>query len=143
MKVCFDTSALVAALLVQHPQHPAAFARLQAAQQRQFEAIVTTHGLAESFATLTALPLRPRLRPGEVERMLQNSVLAHFKVRALSAQDYSSALDLVVAKGFGSGAIYDALHLIGARTAGCDQLLTLNLRHFEALAPGDPIVAVP
>jgi predicted nucleic acid-binding protein len=26
---------------------------------------------------------------------------------------------------------------------GCDNLLTFNLRHFQALAPGDPIIVQP
>jgi predicted nucleic acid-binding protein len=52
-------------------------------------------------------------------------------------------MDLTVAKSLASGAIYDALHLIGARSAGCTALYTLNLRHFQSLAPGDPLVTPP
>jgi predicted nucleic acid-binding protein len=55
----------------------------------------------------------------------------------------SEALALTVHQGLSSGAIYDALHLVGARAAGCDELLTFNLRHFHALAPGDPMVVQP
>ena len=50
---------------------------------------------------------------------------------------------LTVQRGLSSGAIYDALHLMGARAAQCDELLTFNGRHFEALAPGDALVAQP
>jgi hypothetical protein len=42
-----------------------------------------------------------------------------------------------------SGAIYDALHLIGARRAACEKLYTFNLRHFRSLAPGDSMVVSP
>ena len=143
MKACFDTSALVAALIQQHPHHARAFPRLLAVHQGRHQGVITTHGLAELFATLTALPLKPRLSPADVQRMLEHSVLAHFKVIPLSAKHYAEALALTVHQGLNSGAIYDALHLIGARAAGCDELLTFNLRHFHALAPRDSIIVQP
>lgn len=143
MKVCFDTSTLVAALLQQHPHHRLAFPRLQAVQAGSVEGHLTSHGLAELFATLTALPLKPRLLPADVERLIQHSILAHCAVIPLSAEHYREAMRLTVKHNLASGAIYDALHLIGARQAGCTTLFTLNLRHFRALAPGDPLIAAP
>ena len=116
---------------------------MQWVEQGRMQGAITTHGLAELFATLTALPLKPRLSPIEVHKMLELSVLAHFKVIALSAKHYTEAIALTARQGLYSGAIYDALHLVGARTAGCDELLTFNLRHFHALAPGDPLVVSP
>lgn len=142
-KACFDTSAMVAALLQQHPCHARAFPRLLEVQQGTLHGVMTTHGLAELFATLTALPLKPRLPPVDVQRMLQQSVLARFEVVPLTAGHYSEALALTVHRGLGSGAIYDALHLVGARAPQCDELLTFNGRHFEALAPGDPLIVQP
>ena len=58
MKVCFDTSMLVAALLRQHPHHAVAFRCLQSVKEGKVQGCLTTHGLAELFATLTALPPR-------------------------------------------------------------------------------------
>ena len=75
--------------------------------------------------------------------MIRQSILDRFTVIPLTAKHYSDALSLTVEQGLGSGAVYDALHLIGARAANCSQLLTFNLRHFRALAPGDPLVCVP
>jgi predicted nucleic acid-binding protein len=133
----------VAALLQQHPHNPRAFARLLAVHRGDSSGVLTSHGLAELFATLTALPLKPRLPPAEAHRMLQQSVLTHFKIVPLTARHYAEALTLTVNQGLSSGAVYDALHLVGARAAGCDELLTFNLRHFRALAPGDPMVVEP
>jgi predicted nucleic acid-binding protein len=143
MKVCFDTSTLAAALLQQHPHHAVAFPHLQAIHQGRAEGHLTTHALAELFATLTALPLKPRLLPADVQRLLQTSILSHFTLIPLGPQEYQAALALTVAQNLSSGAIYDALHLIGARTAACVKLYTLNLRHFRALAPGDPFIISP
>jgi len=143
MKVCFDTSTLVAALLQQHPHHGIAFPRLQAVNAGSVQGHLTTHGLAELFATLTALPLKPRLLPADVERVIRQSILACFTLIPLSADDYCEAMQLTVKQNLASGAIYDALHLIGARGARCSTLYTLNLRHFRSLAPGDSIIAFP
>ncbi len=143
MRVCFDTSAVVAALLQKHPHHALAFPQLQAVQTGENQGHLTTHALAELFATLTALPLRPKLLPKDVQRIVQESILPHFTIIALEATDYQDAMTLTVAQNCTSGAIYDALHLIGARAAGCQKLFTFNLRHFQALAPADSIVCSP
>jgi predicted nucleic acid-binding protein len=143
MKLCFDTSVLVAALVHAHPHHGLAFPRLKSVHAGEVAGAITTHALAELFATLTALPLKPKIPPGEVRRLLNRDIGAHFEVIHLTAEMYEEALDLTVRQGLASGAIYDALHLTGARSAGCDHLLTLNLKHFKALAPGDPLVISP
>ncbi|MEX1115668.1 MAG: PIN domain-containing protein [Akkermansiaceae bacterium] len=143
MNACFDTSTLVAALLQQHPHHAVAFPRLKAVHDGTMHGHLTTHGLAELFATLTALPLKPRLLPTDVQLLIQRSVLSHFTLIPLGPQEYQDAMVLTVSKNLSSGAIYDALHLVGARVAGCQKLFTLNLRHFQALAPGDPMVTPP
>jgi predicted nucleic acid-binding protein len=143
MRVCFDTSTLVAALLKQHPHHAIAFPHLKAAQNGTIKAHLTTHALAELFSTLTALPLKPRLSPTDVQRILDSSILPHFTIIALSGKSYKQAITLTAAQNLASGAIYDALHIVGARAAQCERLLTLNLKHFKALAPGDAMIVVP
>ena len=143
MKACFDTSVLVAALLQQHPHHAIAFPQFRAVHERACEGHITTHGVAELYATLTALPLKPRLQPADVQRIIQESILSHFTLIPLSPRDYQDAINLTIAKNLSSGAIYDALHLLGARSARCARLYTLNLRHFRALAPGDILISSP
>lgn len=142
-KVCFDTSMLVAALLQQHPHHGIAFPHFRAVREGQTLGHLTTYGLAELFATLTALPLKPRVLPADAKRLFDDSVLKHFALIPLGPAEYQEALHLTVTQNLSSGAIYDALHLVGARTAACETLYTLNLRHFRALAPGDPMNVSP
>ena len=64
----------------------------------------------------------------------------------LRAADYSAALDLVCESALGAGAVYDALHLVAARRARAERLITLNPRHFGALigsARGWPQIEEP
>jgi predicted nucleic acid-binding protein len=104
---------------------------------------LTAHALAETFATLTALPLKPKLSPADVGRLIERNISPHFEIIPLTAAIYSSAIALTIQRGLASGAIYDALHLEGARAAGCNQILTFNLKHFRSLAPQDPMVVAP
>ena len=75
--------------------------------------------------------------------MIQCTVIKKFQIIPLGAKEYEEALNLVVLGNHSSGAIYDALHIVGARSTRCDKLYTLNLRHFQALAPGDPLIEPP
>lgn len=143
MKLCFDTSVLVAALLQQHPHHAVAFPRLRAVHEGRDQGMISAHTVAELYATLTALPLKPRFQPADVRRLMSRSVFPHFTVIPLEAADYEQALNLAVDRQVTSDAIYDALHLIGARKMACDQLLTLNLKHFRMLAPGEGSIVGP
>ena len=43
MKICFDTSSLVAALLQQHPHHAIAVPRFQAVKDEALQGYLTTH----------------------------------------------------------------------------------------------------
>jgi len=140
---CFDTSVLVAALLQQHPAHAAAFPHLKSVRDGRIKGHLTTHALAELFATLTALPLRPRLSPADAQALIQTSILPHFQLVPLSSKSYLAALSLATSQNLSSGAVYDALHVVGARASKCERLLTLNLRHFKALAPGEDWICEP
>jgi hypothetical protein len=61
----------VAALLQQHPHHAIAFPRLRAVHEGSVQGHLTTHGLPELFATLTGLPLKPRLLPAAFRLQLR------------------------------------------------------------------------
>ena len=73
MKVYFDTSVLIAAWVEQLPPHEEALACLASACRGQ-EAVTSTHTLAETYATLTALPLPRRIQPAEGRLIVTESV---------------------------------------------------------------------
>ena len=71
MKVFFDTSALVTAIVDQLPNHAVALACYHRLAQRRRgpQAVCSTHALAECYATLTAYNVTDfeRLAPPGVE----------------------------------------------------------------------------
>lgn len=148
MKVLFDTSALVTAVIDQLPNHTTALAcyRRFASPRRagsKARAVCSSHTLAECYATLTALPLPRRIQPGEAARLIEENFLQHLDAVALSMADYKAALARVASLGLRSGAIYDALHVRCAERAGCDRIITYNTADFSRLAPPGIEVATP
>ena len=141
MKIYFDTSALVTALVDQLPNHEAALACLAVAC-RDHDAVVSTHSLAETYATLTALPLPRRIQPAEARAMVAG-LRRKLGVLPLAARLYERAIERAAGLGFSSGSIYDALHLECAEGAGCRRLHTYNLGHFQRLGPEGLTVLAP
>ena len=144
MKVLFDTSVLVAAMVEDHPQHDRCFHWLQRAKKGEVEFLVAAHSLAELFAVLSSWPSRPRLSPSVAARLVRENVSSGARVVALSATDYDAVVRDMAEKGLAGGVVYDALIARAARKADVDRLLTLNPRHFlRAWPEGGRIVANP
>lgn len=146
MKVFFDTSALVTAVVDQLPNHATALAcyhRFAQPRRRGSKAVCSTHALAECYATLTALPLPRRIQPAEATRLIEENFLVHLGAVPLSAADYKAALARITTLGMRSGAIYDALHVRCAERSGCDRIITYNVSDFERLAPPGIEVTTP
>ena len=69
MKEFFDTSVLVAAFWGGHRDHPASIKLLGAATRKQ--SACSIHTLAEVYAAMTALPIKPILPPEQVMLFVQ------------------------------------------------------------------------
>jgi len=143
MKVFFDTSVLVAAVVDQLAQHERAFAYFSAALEKGHACACSTHVLAECYATLTALPLPRRVQPAEARILIETNFIEKLTVVELGIVDYCEALERVAGLGLRSGVVYDALHLGCAEKAGYERLVTFNAKDFERLKPKGLKVLVP
>jgi hypothetical protein len=66
------------------------------------------------------------------------------QIVTLSGKETMAALADCEGRGVRGGAVYDFLHLVAARKAGVERLLTLDVSHFQALShPGDPRMEAP
>jgi predicted nucleic acid-binding protein len=143
MKVAFDTSVLVAAVLTTHRDHARAVVWLTAVSEGTVDGVVSVHALGELWSVLTKLPVTPPISP-TTARQVVDDVLARFEAVPLTVRIYGEALDRCTSKGLRSGAIFDALHLATAESVGATMLLTFNERDFVRLAvAGSPPVVVP
>ena len=132
MLVLFDTSVLVAALIVSHPQNSACFPRLKAAESKQIEGFISTHSLAETYSVMTRIPIQPRITPSKTQIIIGN-ISQHLEIVPLHSDDYLSAIDRMAALNLQGGGIFDAIIAQAALKANVDVLLTLNPNHFTRL----------
>jgi len=93
------------------------------------------HSIAEVYAALTRLPVRPRIHPVEAARIVTENILPHFAVVSLGTQDYLEALTAIASGGWIGAKIYDALLLRCAARCGAKRIYTFNLGDFKRLAP--------
>lgn len=135
MKILFDTSVLVAALVASHPHHSRAFPWLKKAKEQEIELLISSHTVAELYAVLTTLPVSPRITPGLAWRLIHESVLACATVTALSSSDYQSTIKRMSEIGISGGVVYDALIAKAAQKAGAERILTFNVTDFKRAWP--------
>jgi predicted nucleic acid-binding protein len=137
----FDTSVLVALAVGHHPDHAAAFTIYRQVTSGRHEGVVAAHGLAETFSTLTRLPLSPMIHPTEAYRYVTESIAKHCEVVVLH-EDYLAMLESAAHAGLRGGILYDLLQLRCAEKARCDRVYTFNIADFVRLAPhlGERIV---
>ena len=143
MRVLFDTSVLVPAVVDQLANHEAALDALLGYTAGPHAGYCSTHALAECYATLTALPLRRRILPAEARQLVEESLLGRLTAVPLTRDDYLDAVRRVSHGGLASGVIYDALHVRCAERIPVDRILTCNLADFERLRPAGIAVMAP
>lgn len=144
MRVLFDTSVLVAALVQSHPHHDRSLPWLQRAQGGEITFLVAGHTLAELYSVLTTLPVKPRLPPRVVWRLVHQNVETSAEIVSLSEADYLSTLERLSRRGLAGGVIYDALIARAAEKAEAERLLTWNEVHFRRAWPeGESVISSP
>ncbi len=135
MRVLFDTSVLVAAMVQAHARHQDARPWLERALAGDIDFLVSAHTLAELFSVLTGLPTSPRTTPGTARRLIRENVEHPASIVPLTARDYAAVLNDMGELGLSGGVVYDALIARAARKASADRLLTLNPDDFRRVWP--------
>lgn len=135
MKVFLDTNVLVSAVIKQHADHDRSFVALERVLAGKDEGSVSAHSLAEMYAVMTKLPVPYRHTPEQALLSIEENVLKHFKTVSLSGPDYAALLREAAGTGIQGGTLYDALLLKCAVKSGTNRIYTLNLKHFQAIAP--------
>lgn len=92
------------------------------------------HSLAEVYATMTALPVRPVLAPEQVFLFVEQ-ISERLTIIALEETEYLSTIRELADHGLPGGRVYDALLLACARKSQAETIYTWNVKHFRQLAP--------
>ncbi len=124
--------------------HALAFPWLARVKAGEVELFVSTHTLAELYAILTSLPLRPRLSPAVARQLIGEVSAAAAALVELSASDYTRVVTRMSELGLAGGVVYDALIAQAAEKSGVERLLTFNERDFRRVWPeGHGIIVKP
>lgn len=132
MKVLFDTSVIVAAMVKDHPRHSESFPWLQRVQAEEIEGFIAIHTLAEVYAVITRLSCIPPISP-ELAPWLIVENLNGFHTVILTAEDYQGTIARMMSVNLSGENIYDGLIAVAAIKAEVDVLLTLNPDDFSRL----------
>jgi predicted nucleic acid-binding protein len=139
VKVLYDTSVLIAALLVEHENHHLALPRLELARLGVVKGYLSTHSLAELYSVMTRLPQPLRVLPHEAEAAI-GDLLNYLEPVPLSTSEYQQAIRCMAALKLVGGGIFDAVIAQAALKAGVEQLLTFNSKDFMRL--GDQVASL-
>lgn len=142
MMVLFDTSVLIAATVEVHPHHGPSH-RLVEGGRAKGRVFLSTHGLAEFFSALTAMPIDPPVAPPEAREVIEERILKSFELVDLSGADYRKAIERVCVRNLKSGAIFDALHVQAAIKMKVPRLVTWNPKHFLRLVTDELRIVTP
>jgi len=105
---------------------------------------VASHTLAELYAVLSTLPLKPRISSSVAWRLIKENIQSTGKVISLTPVEYSSTIKSLSDKGLTGGITYDALIAKVAQKARVEKLLTLNIDHFKRVWPeGEDKIITP
>jgi predicted nucleic acid-binding protein len=132
VKAFLDTSVMIAAFWGDHADHDASL-RVFAEATLQ-TAACGMHSLAEVYATMTALPVRPLLAPEQVYLFVQQ-ISERLSTVGLQEAEYLKTIRELADRGFASGRVYDALLLACARKSQAETIYTWNVKHFRQIAP--------
>ncbi|MBE3128243.1 MAG: PIN domain-containing protein [Actinobacteria bacterium] len=135
MKIFFDTSVLVAAVVNAHPKHANCLPWLQKVKKKEIEGIISVHSLIEIYSILTKLPLSPRINPALALNLIKENILEDFELVTYGKKDYINLLDELSRGNIAGGASYDGLILNAAKKVTADKILTLNVNDFIRVCP--------
>jgi len=130
-----DTSVIVAALLSWHERHEDAFRALEALLASNDGIVLPAPALVEAYSVMTRLPPPHRLAPKDAFALLEESFRGAATVVQLTPEEVWLFLQNLAEAGVHGGQTYDGQIVACAARQGAQEILTLNPRDFERLAP--------
>jgi predicted nucleic acid-binding protein len=144
MRILFDTSIIVSGIVESHPMHSKCLPWLQRAKAGDVECVVVSHTLAETYAVLTTLPVKPRISPLVAQKLIDTNLEAMARIVPHTIADYRTTIERMAEIGLSGGTVYDALIAAVARRLPVDKLLTLNADDFRRVWPeGKQVITTP
>lgn len=144
MKTLFDTSVIVAGLVESHPIHGRSFHWIKQAKNEKLELFIAAHTIAESYAVLSTLPIKPKILPHVARKLLRDNLESIGKIISLTPAEYQGTIDKLSEMGLSGGITHDALIARVAQKAQIERLVTINVEDFKRVWPeGEEVIVAP
>jgi predicted nucleic acid-binding protein len=105
---------------------------------------VASHTIAETYAVLSTLPIKPRISPSVAWRLINENIVSIGKIVSLTPAEYGFTIKQISELGLVGGITYDALIAKVAQKSKVERMLTLNIEHFTRVWPdGEKIISLP
>jgi len=133
LKILFDSSTIIAAIIEAHPKHEIAFSWLVRANEKEFELVVSAHSILEVYSVLTAAPFKPKISPLAAKKLIRINIERIATIQYLNSKDYLRLLESVSSLELHGGIVYDALIFECAKKSNVAKIATLNAKDFNRL----------
>lgn len=133
MRILFDSSTLIAAIVEAHQKHEIALSWLLRAKNKEFDLIVSAHTLLEIYCVLTKAPFKPKISSLTARKLIETNIKNIAIVQSLNSEDYFKLLDSVCSLDLKGGIVYDALIYRCAIKSNAKKIVTLNTKDFNQL----------
>jgi toxin FitB len=132
---CFlDTSVLVGGVVeLRSTSAPAQRVMAAVAEGDVVEPITAWHCCLEFYSVLTRLPAEYRVSPTIAVKLVEEEILARFRVAQLPSEARLGFLRVAEQERVAGGRVYDAHIAEVARKADAEIVVTENRRHFTSL----------
>ena len=133
-KIFFDTSVLIPAFAESHPNHKECFSLLEKTLTKKIDLITSAHALLEFYSVYSKLPLKTRISPLEIKKIMEENIYPNFKIITLEEKDYREVISQISSLGLSGGIVYDLFHYMSARKAKANAVITYNDKDFHKVS---------
>ncbi|MEX0661138.1 MAG: type II toxin-antitoxin system VapC family toxin [Balneolaceae bacterium] len=135
MTTLFDSSALVALLVQDHPKYDYAVSTFERLIENKSDFYICAHSLSETYRTLTWGRGYLTFTANKAYEIIQKSVYPTFKIVDLNQEDYNRVLLRMKNEKLTGAIIYDGLISQAATKVNADYLVTFNAKDFQRVFP--------
>lgn len=135
MKTLFDTSALVALLVKDHPKYDYAVSTFERLRENKSTFYICSHSLSETYRTLTWGKGYLTFTANKAYEIIQKSIFPGFEIVDLNQEDYKKVLLRMKSEKLKGAIIYDGLISQAASKINADFIVTFNAKDFQRVFP--------
>lgn len=131
MNVLYDTSALLALFLEDHPDHEKAIQTHVKLIENDSEFYICTHSIAEIYSNLTRGIKYFKFSPSKAYEVIKRDLADVFSIVDLNSTDYLDTIKYLKAEKLTGAVVYDGIIVKASSKIDAKYIVTFNERDFK------------